>query len=402
MPESEIHLFIIWSKALNKKDEILNDLSKKFFIKRIFRVFWSKEKFSENLSRLYGENLPPGSHKEKHCGTDDFLCIVVEDQKPVYLPRKTSKGKKVVNTKTFDAKYLYRKWTGGGHKIHATDNAVESKIQTALIFGKDINDFFKEKADLTEKRWNKDLAGAYGWKDFKELFHIMNITLEYVVLRNFENLEQEILSAHPDVDLLVKDRNLAKHILNAKPTQKKSYRVQYSVTVSNKNVNFDIRYVGDNYYPADWEWNILKNRKKYRYFFVPSQEDLFFSLLYHALIHKREISEDYFEKFLTLSKNIGLHLKWKDLVEEKLLEILIDFMNEKKYEFVEPTDLSVYYNVNLLKKKIHVPVSLRRKIGLEKERFIFNTKVKIVNTLITTGLWDILKYGKKLIRKSST
>ena len=44
----EIHLLIIWSKALNKKEQILNDLSQKFNILQIYNITWSDEKFSEN------------------------------------------------------------------------------------------------------------------------------------------------------------------------------------------------------------------------------------------------------------------------------------------------------------------------------------------------------------------
>jgi hypothetical protein len=137
----EIHLFIIWSKGIHKKKDILDDVESIFTICETYNVTWSKKNFSSNLSRFYGERLQRNSHKERHCGTDTFCCIVVKDENPVYEIRETSKGYQVVNKKLFDAKQLYRKWTGGGHKIHATDNIIESKVQLALLFGRDYKDY---------------------------------------------------------------------------------------------------------------------------------------------------------------------------------------------------------------------------------------------------------------------
>ena len=45
----EIHLLIIWSKALAQKDKILSDLKGRFDILEISNITWSLDKFSENL-----------------------------------------------------------------------------------------------------------------------------------------------------------------------------------------------------------------------------------------------------------------------------------------------------------------------------------------------------------------
>ena len=79
----EIHLFIIWSKGIGQKDKILKDISENFTICSIYNTTWSENRFSNNLSRFYGENLPKNSNKEKHCGTDTFCCIIVKDNNPI-------------------------------------------------------------------------------------------------------------------------------------------------------------------------------------------------------------------------------------------------------------------------------------------------------------------------------
>ena len=77
----DIHLFIIWSEGIDQKDKIVEAISENFTICSIYNTTWSENRFSNNLSRLYGENLPKNSNKEKHCGTDTFYCIIVKDNR---------------------------------------------------------------------------------------------------------------------------------------------------------------------------------------------------------------------------------------------------------------------------------------------------------------------------------
>ncbi len=359
----EIHLFIIWSAGIYQKDKILEDISENFTICSIYNTTWSKDRFSDNLSRFYGENLPKNSHKEKHCGTDTFCCIIVKDIKPIYEIRDTSKGTRVVNIRLYDAKQLYRTWTKGGHKIHATDNIKETKSQLALLFGKDYNEYLLQDTFVKNViEYNNDLMGANGWDNFDELFDILNLTSNYIVLRNFDNLEEQLTTKHPDVDLLTENKNLTKDILNAVETTNKSYRVQHSVKINNKEINFDIRYVGDNYYDKNWELDLLKTKVKHeKGFYVPDELNLFYSLIYHSLIHKQYISEDYIKQFLTFSKKLNLGFKFHDLIDSSLLDLLLSYIHEHNYDIVEPYDLSVFFNESLIAQKIYIPVSTKRK-----------------------------------------
>ena len=362
MVKDEIHLFIIWNKAFYKRDKILEDIKKRFQILDIYNVQWSLDKFSENLSRFYGENLPKNSHKEKHCGTGVFTCVVVRDNAPVYDMRLTSKGYKIVNTNLFDAKKLYREWTGGGHRIHATDNINESKLQLLLLFGLKYEYYKNKNNSYKEIDYKNDLIGANGWNSFEELFDILNYSVKYVILRNFENLDEQLTSKHPDVDLLVENRKLAADILNAKPTTKKSFRTQYVVKVKGRDINFDLRYLGDNYYDLKFQQDILNNRKKYKYFYVPDDELLLYSLIYHALIHKTFISPDYINVFEKLFQKLNINYDRSIFVETNLLDFLIDFMYKKGYSFVEPYDLTVGFNTRLINQRIFIEKSLKRKL----------------------------------------
>ncbi|MEZ9898972.1 hypothetical protein AB4379_16090 [Vibrio breoganii] len=356
----EIHLLIIWSKGSDKKNEIKKDLSSKFDILETVNVEWSKDKFSDNLSRFYGENLPKNSSKEKHCGNGIFTCFILRDNNPNYDIRHTSKGAKVVNTNLFDLKQVYREWTGGGHKIHATDNRNETRYQLSLLFLKDPKQYIDLAPNDSESTYQQDLAGSHGWKNFEELFKVLNITSNYLILRNFDNLNDQLLSDHPDVDLLVENKKNISRLINATPTTKKKYRAQYSAFVEGKLINFDLRTVGDQYYCYDWQVELLRTRKKHQYFYTPSNENLFYSLIYHALVHKQVISSDYIEYLECLSEKVGKKLVKEDFIDVNLLCLLLDFMNVNKYRIVEPKDFTVFYNRRLIENKVEVSVSRGR------------------------------------------
>ena len=362
---NEIHLVIIWSEADNKKDKILNDLSSKFEILKQYIIGWNTADFSDNLSRFYGENLPKNSDKETHCGIGNFYCIILKDKNPIYDYRNTSKGNRVVNVNLFDSKQRYRSWTGGGHKIHASDNINESKLQIALLLGGKYSNYLKLGSNNNGLVvYNNNIQGNEGWDSFSHLFAVLNECLTYVILRNFDNLNEELDTLHPDVDLLVDDKDIAINILNAKKTYSGKNRVQYSVKISGKDINFDLRSVSDNYYNEKWQREILLNRRSFKGFFIPSKQDYFYSLLYHAIIHKRGLTIDYIDKLIELSNDIQLNLSKKDFLDKEPLKILVNHMDITNNVIVVPNDISVYFNYEILKKSFNIRLTLARKTRL--------------------------------------
>ncbi|WP_062532641.1 hypothetical protein [Jeotgalibaca dankookensis] len=353
----ELNLFIIWEKARYKQNEILNDMQNRFKIINVYEVEWSEEYFSQNMTRFYGQKLPKGSHKEKHCGRGSFILIVFLDEKPKYLERPTSRGKEIVNINTFDVKALYREWTGGGHKIHGTNSIIETNHDLALLLGMSSDEYLSSSGNGWNneiKKIKKDLHGYNGWQDIEELFKILNSTTQYVVLRNFDCLPDEYtMENHGDIDLLVEDYNEIKYILNSKEVfSSRKYRVHNSVRISGDEVLFDFRYISDNYYDASWEKKILEKRVlNKKGFYVPDIENYFYSLLYHAVIHKYKISDDYLDKLLELSGIIEDIKISKDRFKEvtDLKNILDLFMMKNNYEYTEPKDLSVVFNNRIVK-----------------------------------------------------
>ncbi|WP_035291749.1 hypothetical protein [Clostridium sp. KNHs214] len=356
---SEIHLFILWENARYKEWQIIEDIKNNFKILGLYEINWSKEKFSENLSRFYGRKLPVGSNKEKHCGVGPFLLIVVEDYSPKYMQRKTSKGVEIVNIKTFDSKSKYREWTGGGHKIHCTNSKKETDHDLTLLLGVNSCDYKKSKKDFSSKeviKLNSDIVGSKGWKNIRELFYVLNNTIEYVVLRNFECLpDQYNMENHGDIDILSNNLIDMIWIMNGEKVFRPKYRVQYKVNIGGEVVLFDCRYVGDNYYDINWEKNILNNRVIVEdTFYAPNTYEYYYSLLYHAIIHKRKVPSDYIFQLWKMCEKVGINeLDIKDFSEIKNMKNQLElFMESKGYNYTEPIDLSVFFNKNIIGTKI--------------------------------------------------
>jgi len=343
-----VYLFILWEKARDKQDVILKDMGKNFRILKALDVEWSQENFSRNLSRFYGEKLPDFSHKERHCGRGKFLLLVIRDESPNMENRVTSKGTSLVNTRVFDLKAKYREWTGGGHKIHCSNSLAETRHDLAMFFGLEAKSIISQvKSDETIRSVKKDLVGFDGWDSFDQLFYVLNNTSKYVVLRNFEDFPTAYtLDAHNDIDFLSDSSYDLRSIVNGVPVFNKGYRVHDRFTVGGESVLADFRYVGDGYYETEWEKRILHSRElDARGFYKPNREMYFFSLAYHALVHKRSLGEDYRKRLLTQYDALSIgEIEDHDFDGDSILLLLTRFITENQYSFTEPHDRSVYFN----------------------------------------------------------
>lgn len=344
--KEELHLFIIWENARNKEKEILEDIKKNLEIMKVYEVQWSKEEFSNNLSRFYGTNLPKDSAKEVHCGNGKFLLVIVKVSNPIYENRNTSKGKKSVAINMFDKKMEYRELTGGGHKVHATDSEKETQHDLTLLLGKNVEDFLKENAS---KKWDgqiesmsKDLFGADKWNSVEDMFYALNNCVNYAVLRNYEALPNEIyVNEHNDIDVICESLQDVAYILNATPVFPEDYRVHYKTKVEDRIAYFDLRNIGDNYYYELIEKNILKDRiYNEKGFYTLSKENYFYTLLYHALLHKPQFKEDYKQKLMDMQiENVNM-----ETTLEEYIWVLKKWLIKNEYIIIKPIDISVAFN----------------------------------------------------------
>lgn len=379
---SEIHLFIIWENARHIEQRILADISQKFRIIKTYEVHWSKQKFSENLSRFYGTQLPPKSRKEVHVGTNPFLAVIVEDKDPIYETHTTTKGDMHVNTKLFLSKQTHREWTGGGHKIHASNTKQEADHNLTLLFGKNTDDFLAEHSRSSGQKiekWEHDLVGSDGWANLEQLFYVLNNTIEYVVLRNFEPLPYKYYAKdHGDIDLLVSNYKDACFLTNSRPVFKGKHRVYNMITVNGEKVYFDFRNLDDNYYDSKWERAILSNRVfTDKGFYVPSPEDHFYSLLYHALIHKPVLGKDYIKRLVAMAPGVEVKLSQASFKSTKAVDTLASYLKEKSYSFTQPNDKSVYFHMGNIRVGVASGVKFIKKKRVPLRNYLKKNKIPL-------------------------
>lgn len=365
-----IHIFIIWEKARNKTDSLLEDIKKHFTIKEVYEVSWTKKNFIKNLRRFYGATLPKPDRKAEICGIGKFLVIIIEDVKPKIAWRKTSIGKQLVNTNVYDIKMVYRRLIGGEFPIHGSINNKETDHDLTLIFRKNLNEFqhtLPKEWSGEIKLYENDLVGSEKWKDLNELFYVLNSTTNYIVLRNFEEIPNQInLDIHNDIDLLTNDKWQITHILNKQMLKNSKGIPRPCILVGDKKISIDLRYVGDIYYDEKWTKNMLENKTRTKNEInCPNIEDYFYSLLYHVLIHKSKIAPDYIPKLVKLAEKNGI----KDFSEnsfrhkKKLESILATFLQKNGYRYTNSLSYKIRHNELTRLSDVAIKTSKHEGIG---------------------------------------
>jgi len=323
----ELHLIIDWTNYFKNIDNFLSETLK---IKHIIKMNKLQNKV-KTMSKFYNVKV------DDFRGETNFTIYLIEDKNPIYDFRKTSKGKRKVNIHLFDLKkYLRAKYFKNTCKIHGTDNIQETKenLKTLKIF----KEYYKEK----------------NFNSLLDVFNELNKypQLNWMVMRNFEGMPNNItIDGHLDVDLLVNDYYLVKRILDGtsvietrnrtrrwnKQFENGAHRILNYVKINNKNVLFDFRSVGDNYYCNNLQIDMLKTRILHKNgFYIPNPEYHLYSLIYHAIIHKSKIAKNYINIF----KEYGLD---NDIVNNKkeLKKILDIFIKKKNYVYIKPNDPTV-------------------------------------------------------------
>jgi peptidoglycan/xylan/chitin deacetylase (PgdA/CDA1 family) len=230
--DREIHVFVLWSRALEAYGEILRDIERNFLIRDVFRVSWSKDTFSRSMSRFYGGLLPPKAEKEEHCGTDPFIVVVVEDERPRYGARRSPKLS--VNVRMFDAKQRYRSWTGGGHRVHASVDPLEAEHDLFLLLRRRSEEYL-----AVESRWTGEigevgeLAGTHGWRDLDELVTALEVAAQSQRLPSTED-------ATPALRMLVSNRVRAVLTADARPHFARLDSRLHDVTVGGETIVLEL------------------------------------------------------------------------------------------------------------------------------------------------------------------
>lgn len=203
------------------------------------------------------------------------------------------------------------------------------------------------------------------WVSLEEFFKHLNGSTYYVILRNFEELTDEFLSTeHPDIDFLCSDRKLfLTETRSVSRTKNINDQVHRYIIINNKRVDIDVRCIGDGYYDSNWEKDILNTRTLFQNkFYVPEKGNYFYSLLYHVLIQKDNVSDDYAKRLITMAKELGI--EDVSIVSIKLLQ---SYMRRKGYMFTYPENPKTKAYFNSVDKRL-IKINYRR---LFQRRFLY-------------------------------
>jgi len=344
-----LYLFVIWESARRKENFLFEELKKKFIIRDVYEITWNRKNFVNNMRRFYGPKLGDASKKTVNCGAGPFLLVLISDPHPKFAKRRTSNGMELVNINLYDNKKIYRKLTGIGYAIHSSITDKETNDDLTLLLGKNIQDLTKEiseKWDGSIKKLESDLIGQNGWKDMKQLLYVLNSTMNYVILRNFEDLPDKFfIYEHNDIDILTDDFMRIPYITNG---GKSPFNDKFPplVKIGNKTIPIDFEYPGDNNYDEKWSKDILKRRVLYNGFYVPCKEDYFYTLFYHAIFHQKKISDEYKKKLSNLAAELGINeitqKTFDDLDKSK--EFLEKYMARMGYLHTNSTQYKIRHN----------------------------------------------------------
>ena len=193
----------------------------------------------------------------------------------------------------------------------------------------------------------------YSWKSIEDMFDALHkVNCEYIILRNYEEIDADnfYTSGHADIDFLTSDVKKFVDTVKAYPrTEGFDDDIHYKVAIKDTEVVIDLRSVGDGYYDTEWEKSILSNRIMLENrFYIADEENYYYSLVYHAILQKKVLADDYLIRLTKMASDLGLDAN----SEDTHLKQLNSFMRLNGYYYTYPFDLWVPLNVDNLDKKM--------------------------------------------------
>ena len=196
-------------------------------------------------------------------------------------------------------------------------------------------------------------------------------------MRNWDDVYNDIIYGdfHEDIDILCAKLDEFVQLTDAKRIHKEKQRSNFIVLIGSMYVRFDVRYVGDGYYPIAWQQKMLRDRiMTEQGFFIMNPVDYTYSLAYHALLQKSHLSEEYRKKIKSSLTDISSIQDECGLGEHELLERLKQYCNKNGYVVEIPIDPGVYLNYGNI-KQMNYRLSVQR--ILNRRLFLIKNKVKM-------------------------
>ncbi|MDC1218029.1 hypothetical protein N8131_07960 [Flavobacteriaceae bacterium] len=228
---------------------------------------------------------------------------------------------------------------------------------------------------------NDDLIGSKSWISLSFLFDFLNKYSSWLILRNFEDLNDSYLFEDgDDIDILCEEINFFSALMNAK--KRSGERCSYFVTVNNFEIPLDIRFIGDKYYDPVWSKDMLIRKVITNGIPTPCQLDYFYSLLYHTKLQKNFVKPSYIERLDNLAIKMDFLLPKHFILDDSICSgVLNSFLKTYNYYYTYTDDAGrneTFLN-NIDKKEINDLLSNWR-VLIKASRVTFLKKIKEVFT----------------------
>lgn len=347
--------FAIWELAQPYKDRIRDLLSSNFEIVLETEIEWSSRNFHDNVSRLYEDPLYDSVTKEQRVSgyaknkitNNVFTLFVIKDHKSKYsYAVSTSRIIELSNLNVLNIKKEIRKWIyddlGVEYAVHATDNIYEFFVQGPLLLGVDLFKSLLDGHRPTIKRICKDLEGADGWTSWSQVFEILNLTSNYLLLENYEGVP----FSYQGKDITLLTDNYQRLASSLAVHQSSSNSCKGYLHVEDEYVPITLLFVGDRSFCTPWQKDMLTHKISRNGVFVLPDNMYFFSSLFYCRIRKNEIQANDIELLDSLAKQ--LHFYWFDrnvmLDDVAVGKILRGYFQAKNYYYEDPIDKKTFAN----------------------------------------------------------
>ena len=211
------------------------------------------------------------------------------------------------------------------------------------------------------------------YNTIKEFFLYINEHCNYLILRNWDDIFNDHIygDSHEDIDILCEDLHSFVSLTNARRCHKRNDRDNFIISIGTMSVRFDIRHVGDGYYPKLWQEKMLLRRKKIGDIYIMSDEDYYYSLAYHALLQKPSLSNEYKNKL----RDLTIADRRTNLFEEKdILKELNKYLKKNSYVIEITSDPGVFLNWKNIKE-----IGVKADPSRSMKRFFFSMSKKITS-----------------------
>ena len=192
---------------------------------------------------------------------------------------------------------------------------------------------------------NRDLLGADEWASVNQLFSVLNICTEYLVLKSPKKIYPSAAKISGDIDILCSSKREFICVTNAKKLM--AMKTFIKSKFPERSFFLDIREVGDGYFDINWQKDALSRREIYENRFFTLRPDDSFFLLYHSSVHKKFDMGKYGLKLEKMSEILGSsfkHINFKNPNDRA--NILKGFFLANDYSFTMPDDQKVLINVD--------------------------------------------------------